>query len=193
MATKRRKRKGCGVVYLHNAPICTLAIPTSTVSEHLANRKAGKAHNKHAQMLTFSVARSPRRVIPRQDPITLVNALRRPFISGCTPVPSAAFSRRQKKVCARAVNLFDKFPQVKYNCHINRIFANISTDLGPVSFYRIAARCDYWTQNSRRNRQGDFCFLLATGSDTFANLFFCFPIVFYRVPLQANMLTFFRD
>ena len=30
-----------------------------TVSEHLANRKAGKAHNKHAQMLTFSVARSP--------------------------------------------------------------------------------------------------------------------------------------
>ena len=39
-----------------------------TVSEHLANRKAGKAHNKHAQMLTFSVTRSPRRVIPRQDP-----------------------------------------------------------------------------------------------------------------------------
>ena len=39
-----------------------------TVSEHLANRKAGKAHNKHVQMLTFSVARSPRRVIPRQDP-----------------------------------------------------------------------------------------------------------------------------
>ena len=126
-------------------------------------------------------------------PHTLVNKLRRPFSSGCTPVPSAAFSRRQKKVCARAVNLFDKFPQVKYNCHINRIFANISTDLGPVSFYRIAARCDYWTQNSRRNRQGDFCFLLATGSDSFANLFFCFPIVFYRVPLQANMLTFFRD
>ena len=40
-----------------------------TVSEHLANRKAGKAHNKHAQMLTFSVTRSPRRVIPRQDPL----------------------------------------------------------------------------------------------------------------------------
>ena len=40
-----------------------------TVSEHLANRKAGIAHNKHAQMLTFSVARSPRRVIPRQNPI----------------------------------------------------------------------------------------------------------------------------
>ena len=39
-----------------------------TVSEHLANRKAGKAHNKHAQMLTFSVARSPLVVIPRQDP-----------------------------------------------------------------------------------------------------------------------------
>ena len=115
------------------------------------------------------------------------------LIEGARPVPSAFYSRRQKKVCARAVNLFDKFPQVKYNCHINRIFANISTDLGPVSFYRIAARCDYWTQNSRRNRQGDFCFLLATGSDTFANLFFCFPIVFYRVPLQANMLTFFRD
>ena len=113
--------------------------------------------------------------------------------SGCTPRAFGAIFTPSKKVCARAVNLFDKFPQVKYNCHINRIFANISTDLGPVSFYRIAARCDYWTQNSRRNRQGDFCFLLATGSDTFANLFFCFPIVFYRVPLQANMLTFFRD
>ncbi len=163
-----------------------------TVSEHLANRKAGKAHNKHAQMLTFSVARSPRRVIPRQDPIHLLINFGVLLVVGARPVPSAAYSRRQKKVCARAVNLFDKFPQVKYNCHINRIFANISTDLGPVSFYRIAARCDYWTQNSRRNRQGDFCFLLATGSDTFANLFFCFPIVFYRVPLQANMLTFFR-
>ena len=29
LATERRKRQGCGVVYLHNAPICTLAIPTS--------------------------------------------------------------------------------------------------------------------------------------------------------------------
>ena len=43
-----------------------------TVSEHLANRKAGKAHNKHAQMLTFSVARSPLVVIPRQDPISIL-------------------------------------------------------------------------------------------------------------------------
>ena len=55
-----------------------------TVSEHLANRKAGKAHNKHAQMLTFSVARSPLVVIPRQAP------LRNPIHfgtlhSGCTP------------------------------------------------------------------------------------------------------------
>ena len=49
-----------------------------TVSEHLTNRKAGKAHNKHAQMLTFSVALSPRRVIPRQTPYTN-SALRRPF------------------------------------------------------------------------------------------------------------------
>ena len=40
-----------------------------TVSEHLANRKAGKAHNKQAQMLTFSVARSPLVAIPRQDPL----------------------------------------------------------------------------------------------------------------------------
>ena len=39
-----------------------------TVSEHLTNRKAGKAHNKHAQMLTFSIARSPVWAIPRQDP-----------------------------------------------------------------------------------------------------------------------------
>ena len=39
-----------------------------TVSEHLANRNARKAHNKHAQMLTFSVARSPVWAIPRQDP-----------------------------------------------------------------------------------------------------------------------------
>ena len=32
LATKRRKRQGCGVVYLHNAPIRTLAIPTSIAS-----------------------------------------------------------------------------------------------------------------------------------------------------------------
>ena len=32
LATERRKRQGCGVVYLHNAPICTLAIPTSIAS-----------------------------------------------------------------------------------------------------------------------------------------------------------------
>ena len=50
-----------------------------TVSEHLANRKAGKAHNKHAQMLTFSVARSPAWAIPQQDPLTPTTALRRPF------------------------------------------------------------------------------------------------------------------
>ena len=43
-----------------------------TVSEHLANRKAGKAHNKHAQMLTFSVARSLLVAIPRQDPLHLL-------------------------------------------------------------------------------------------------------------------------
>ena len=29
LATERRKRQGCGVVYLHNAPIRTLAIPIS--------------------------------------------------------------------------------------------------------------------------------------------------------------------
>ena len=50
-----------------------------TVSEHLANRKAGKAHNKHAQMLTFSVARSPRRAIHRQVPTSQTSALRRQF------------------------------------------------------------------------------------------------------------------
>ena len=32
LATERRKRQGCGVVYLHKAPICTLAIPTSIAS-----------------------------------------------------------------------------------------------------------------------------------------------------------------
>ena len=32
LATERRKRQGCGVVYLHNAPICTLAIPISIAS-----------------------------------------------------------------------------------------------------------------------------------------------------------------
>ena len=59
---------------------CTLR----TVSEHLANRKAGKAHNKHAQMLTFSVARSPVLAIPRQGPLHLLINFGALY-SGCTP------------------------------------------------------------------------------------------------------------
>lgn len=54
--------------------------------------------------------------------------------------------------------MFDKKIQVEYNRSINRILANISTDLGPVSFYRIAERCDYWTQNTQR-KLGKFCFI----------------------------------
>ena len=64
-----------------------------TVSEHLANRKAGKAHNKHAQMLTFSVARSPRRVIPRQDPLHLLLNFGALLLVGARPVPSAPISQ----------------------------------------------------------------------------------------------------
>ena len=64
-----------------------------TVSEHLANRKAGKAHNKQAQMLTFSVARSPRRVIPRQAPLHLLLNFGALLLVGARPVPSAPISQ----------------------------------------------------------------------------------------------------
>ena len=60
-----------------------------TVSEHLANRKAGKAHNKHAQMLTFSIARSPVWAIPRQDPLHKHSHFGARLIVGARHVPSA--------------------------------------------------------------------------------------------------------
>ena len=64
-----------------------------TVSEHLANRNARKAHNKHAQMLTFSVARSPVWAIPRQDPLRIPPHFGALFVVGAQPVLGAQLSR----------------------------------------------------------------------------------------------------
>lgn len=80
-----------------------------------------------------------------------------------------------KNLCIIPCFLFDKIRQVGYNGHINRIFANISTDLGPVSFYRIAVRCDYWMQSlSLRFVAAWRLFLLATGKRFSVDLFFVF-------------------
>ena len=96
-----------------------------TVSEHLANRKAGKAHNKHAQMLTFSVARSPLVAIPRQDPLRNLLHFGTLLIVGARPVPSAPISKnllirhKYQKFSGKGVGkpAFSKgvFPQYYYH------------------------------------------------------------------------------
>ena len=90
----------------------------------------------------------------------------------CHVVCAGKLSR--KKLLKSGVNSFDKFRQVGYNSRINRIFANISTDLGPVSFYRIAERCDYWIQVTR----SAFCrfgqYFVSWQQVTFSSACFCF-------------------
>ncbi len=108
----------------------------------------------------------------------------------------------KKNLLKSKANSFDKFRQVGYNSRINRIFANISTDLGPVSFYRIAERCDYWIQVTR----SAFCrfgqYFVYWQQVTFSSACFCFfsdsvvPTVprqiQYRNNYAANGKGYFR-
>ena len=97
-----------------------------TVSEHLANRKAGKAHNKHAQMLTFSVARSPLVAIPRQDPKHQLPHFGARFCSGCTTHARRLFELLHR--CCFATSLGWLFA-------VKRIVTALDTGIENVPFF----------------------------------------------------------